>query len=179
LSSNLFSQEEKKLQVSDSIQSLHKSLFDPEKSIEERIQLAKIAIELSEKHNDSLLLVSGRFLAYQYLLSNQDENFLETTNKFLKLADRFNSKLEQAHLSNFKGYYFYSKQVNDSAYYYYSTAADIFEVEHLDMFLSGVLLNLSAIQRAEKDFIGSEESAIKAIEILKKAEKTETILDDL
>ena len=93
LSSNLFSQEEKKLQVSDSIQSLHKSLFDPEKSIEERIQLAKIAIELSEKHNDSLLLVSGRFLAYQYLLSNQDENFLETTNKFLKLADRFNSKL--------------------------------------------------------------------------------------
>jgi signal transduction histidine kinase len=179
LSSNLFSQEEKKLQVSDSIQSLHKSLFDPEKSIEERIQLAKIAIELSEKHNDSLLLVSGRFLAYQYLLSNQDENFLETTNKFLKLADRFNSKLEQAHLSNFKGYYFYSKQVNDSAYYYYSTAADIFEVEHLDMFLSGVLLNLSAIQRAEKDFIGSEESAIKAIELLKKVKKTETILDDL
>lgn len=179
LSSNLFSQEERRLQVSDSIESLYKRLFDSEKSIEERIQLAKKAIELSEKHNDSLLLVSGRFLAYQYLLSNQDDNFLETTNKFLKLANKFNSKLEQAHLSNFKGYYFYSKQVNDSAYYYYSTAADIFESKNMDLSLSGVLLNLSAIQRAEKDFIGSEESAIKAIEILKKQEKTESILDDL
>ena len=180
LSSNLLSQDERKLQVSDSIQSLHKSLFDSEKSIEERIQLAKKAVAFAEEQdNDSLLLVSGRFLAYQYLLSNQEENFLETTNKFLKFANKFNSKIEQAHLSNFKGYYFYSKQVNDSAYYYYSTAADIFESENMDLSLSGVLLNLSAIQRAEKDFIGSEESAIKAIEILKKAEKTETILDDL
>jgi signal transduction histidine kinase len=180
LSSNLFAQKGKENKDLDSIQSLHKSLFDSQKSIDERIQFAKAAVAFSEKQkNDSLLLVSGRLLSYQYLLANQDDNFLNSTNKFLKLANKFNSKIEQAHLSNFKGYYFYSKQVNDSAYYYYSTAADIFESENMDLSLSGVLLNLSAIQRTEKDFIGSEESAIKAIEILKKAEKTESILDDL
>lgn len=180
LASNLFSQTRKDIESLDSIQSIHRKIFESEMSIEERIELAKAAVTLSKKqNNDSLLLISGRLLSYQYLIANQDDDFLLQTNKFLKLADRMDADLEQAHLSNFKGYYFYSKQVNDSAYYYYSTAADIFESLNMDLSLSGVLLNLSKIQTAEKDFIGSEESAIKAIEILKKADKTETILDDL
>ncbi|TPV31796.1 two-component sensor histidine kinase [Paucihalobacter ruber] len=180
LASNLFSQTGKDIESLDSIRSIHRKIFESEKSIEERIELAKEALTLSKKqNNDSLLMVSGRLLSYQYLIANQDEEFLIQTDKFLKLANAMDADLEQAHLSNFKGYYFYSKQVNDSAFYYYSTAADIFESLDMDLSLSGVLLNLSAIQRTEKDFIGSEESAIKAIEILKKAKKTETILDDL
>lgn len=176
----LFTQTEKKYEGLNSIQSIHKKIFNSEQSLEERIELAKYAIELSENQkNDSLLLVSGRLLTYHYLIDNQDDNFLSQANKFLKLANKLDSKMEQAHLANFKGFYFMSKQVNDSSYYYYSTAAEIFEDHKSYLSLSSVLLNLSAIQRTEKDFIGSEENSIKAIEILQNVEKTETVLDDL
>lgn len=164
----------------DSIQLIHKKIFSPQQSLENRIALAKIAVRLSEKQkNDSLLLVSGRLLTYHYLIDGQDDNFLSQADKFLKLASKFESRMEQAHLANFKGFYFMSKQVNDSSYYYYSTAAEIFEEHKADLSLSSVLINLALIQRTEKDFIGSEENSIKAIEILQNVDKTETVLDDL
>lgn len=176
----LFSQTGKKNEDLDSILSIHKKIFNSEQSLQERIELAKTAVTLSKNQkNDSLLLVSGRLLTYNYLIDGQDDNFLSQANKFLKLANELDSRIEQAHLSNFKGFYFMSKQVNDSSYYYYSTAAEIFEENEANMSLSSVLINLTSIQRMEKDFIGSEESSIKAIEILQNVEKTETVLDDL
>jgi signal transduction histidine kinase len=164
----------------DSILSIHKVFENSFPELDLGAKFGQSAISLSEKiQNDSLLSVSYRYLSYHYLINQADDEFLSYSTKALKFAKENDANLEVAFLSNFKGYYYTTKQVNDSAYYYLSSAADIFESLDMDLSLAGVLMNLSDIQRAEKDFIGSEESSFKALEILKKAKKTETVLDDI
>lgn len=164
----------------DSILSIHKVFENSFPELDLGAKFGQSAVTLSKKiQNDSLLLVSNRYLSYHYLINQADDEFLSHSAKALKFAKEKDANLEVAFLSNFKGYYYITKQVNDSAYYYLSSSADIFESLNMDLSLAGVLMNLSDIQRAEKDFIGSEESSFKALEILKKAKKTEIILDDL
>lgn len=164
----------------DSILLIHKVFENSFPELDLGAKFGQSAISLSKKvQNDSLLLVSNRYLSYHYLINQADDEFLSHSGKALKFAKEKDANLEVAFLSNFKGYYYTTKQVNDSAYYYLSSAADIFESLDMDLSLAGVLMNLSDIQRAEKDFIGSEESSFKALEILKKAKKTETVLDDI
>lgn len=164
----------------DSIISIHTIFRKTNPEYDYGVKIGQKAVNLSKKiNNDSLLLESNRYLSYHYLIYQSDEEFLSHSSNALKFAKEKNADLEVAFLSNFKGYYYTTKQVNDSAYYYLSSAADIFESLNMDLSLAGVLMNLSDIQRAEKDFIGSEESSFKALEILKKAKQNERVLDDI
>lgn len=164
----------------DSIISIHTIFRKTNPEYDYGVKIGQKAVNLSKKiNNDSLLLESNRYLSYHYLIYQSDEEFLSHSSNALKFAKEKNADLEVAFLSNFKGYYYTTKQVNDSAYYYLSSAADIFESLNMDLSLAGVLMNLSDIQRAEKDFIGSEESSFKALEILKKGKQNERVLDDI
>lgn len=164
----------------DSIISIHTIFRKTNPEYDYGVKIGQKAVNLSKKiNNDSLLLESNRYLSYHYLIYQSDEEFLSHSSNALKFAKEKDADLEVAFLSNFKGYYYTTKQVNDSAYYYLSSAADIFESLNMDLSLAGVLMNLSDIQRAEKDFIGSEESSFKALEILKKAKQNERVLDDI
>lgn len=164
----------------DSIISIHTIFRKTNPEYDYGVKIGQKAVNLSKKiNNDSLLLESNRYLSYHYLIYQSDEEFLSHSSNALKFAKEKDADLEVAFLSNFKGYYYTKKQVNDSAYYYLSSAADIFESLNMDLSLAGVLMNLSDIQRAEKDFIGSEESSFKALEILKKAKQNERVLDDI
>ncbi|MGF1555287.1 tetratricopeptide repeat-containing sensor histidine kinase [Paucihalobacter sp.] len=164
----------------DSILKLNKILLESNPSLETAIEYANISLKLSKDiRHDSLIVVSYRRLAYYYLNSNNQELFLENANKGLKLAVQGKFDYDLGYLNSYKGFLFMSNQVNDSAYYYYSNAVERFEKSNnLDQ-VARSLMNLSKIQRQEKDFIGSDESAIRAIKIIQQKPISEDVLDDL
>jgi signal transduction histidine kinase len=97
----------------------------------------------------------------------------------LALAKKLQDSSSLANINHNLGYYYHANQVNDSAYYYYSKALELYDKLHQERNLSSVLINIANIQQVENDFIGAENNAIKAIEVLQKLPKSESVLDDL
>ena len=97
--------------------------------------------------------------------------------KYIKSKELDSLSLAEA---NFKiGELYRYSLMSDSAYYYYSNAVKIYDkLKDLNR-QQEVLLSMADIQETEKDYIGSEENAVKAIKILNKLPKDESNLYSL
>ncbi|MCK0123875.1 tetratricopeptide repeat protein [Gelidibacter sp. F2691] len=80
---------------------------------------------------------------------------------------------------NLGWYHHRNRTQNDSAYFYYSKAYKISEHLNLPSRQIEILINISEIQKLEKDYIGSEDSAIKAIKLSEALPKTDYNLESL
>lgn len=147
-------------------------------SLEERLNLAKKASYYSLKLNiDTTTVLNNRNLSYLYLSLGDYEQFRKVNHQNLKLAINLKDTLVIAIANNNLAYYHHHYQQNDSAYFYYTKALKKFE-ELKNLFSQETILrNISMIQLTEKDYVGSEESAIQALKITQKLSESETVLE--
>ncbi len=165
--------------ILDSILSLRERSANTALTFEERFEFAKIASELSKNTNvDSTILNSNKNLAFFYM-STDFKIYRQMNLDNLALATKINDSSSIAGINFNLGFYHHYEQQNDSAYYYYTNAVKVYDKLGEDKELASVLINIATIQQIENDFVGSEENAIKAIEILQKLPSTESNLGDL
>ena len=149
-------------------------------NLEERIQYAEQSVSLAKKLKiDSSLILSNRSLAVLYYQSEQYEKYLKVNRANLNIAERLNDSSSIAIAYDNMAVYYHSNQINDSAYYYYSNALKFYDLNKNIEREATILMNIADIQDTEKDFLGSEENAIKAIRIFETLPRTENNLDNL
>jgi signal transduction histidine kinase len=144
------------------------------------LSFAEQAVDLSERIKvDTTILLSKRNLSLLYFESQKFEAYKRVNQENLKLSKRLKDTLATA-VANFNlGSYFRINIQNDSAFYYYSNALKLYkEINKLEQ-QAILLYYIADIQDTEKDYVGSEENAIKAIKLINEFPTTETNLNNL
>ncbi len=134
----------------------------------ERIDYAKRSVELSKlTKSDSTTLISERKLAFVYLLTGEYELYERNSLNNLETAKKLNDSLGIAYINAGLGYL--NNQIkldNAEAYKYYLDALKYFDALNRINDKAITLYNIASIQDDEKDYLGSEQNAIKALRIL-------------
>ena len=175
-----YSQNTLSVKVLDSILNLRERSSNKTYSLSERFSYAKRASELSYETNvDTTILISNKNLSFFHMMMGNLNLYRNLSINNLKLAKKLNDSSSIANVNHNLGYYHHANQQNDSAYFYYSKALELYDKLNQERDVSSVLINIANIQQVENDFIGAEDNAIKAIEVLQKLPLTESISDDL
>ncbi|MEO9076495.1 MAG: ATP-binding protein [Gelidibacter sp.] len=176
-----YSQNKLKTSHYDSIFKFRKLSNADDITLEERFKFARKAVEYSEKLNvDSILIKSNHHYSALSLYTGNFKEFRKINFNNLRLAETIRDSLTIAIANHNLGYYHHrNRNQNDSAYYYYSKAYKMAEQLSLTLRQVDILINFSEIQSLEKDYIGSEESAIKAIKLVENLPKNDFNLESL
>lgn len=136
-------------------------------SLDEQFDFAKKALEYANTLNvDSVTIKTNHNYSALSIYTENFDEFKRINARTLELARKNRDSLAMAIANHNLGWYHHRNRVqNDSAYYYYTTAYKISEQLELTSRQVDILINISEIQDLEKDYIGSEESAIKAIKL--------------
>ncbi len=131
-----------------------------------RLVYAKKANELAliKNYSDSLKIASTLNLSLLSYFDNNKRKFKEYSEEALQMAKEFNDSLGVAVSNRYLGSYFMEKNMNDSAYYHFYRAERMYRNIGDAASTGKVLLNMAIVQSNEKDYIGSEGSAIKALQ---------------
>ncbi|MEP5338808.1 MAG: tetratricopeptide repeat protein [Algibacter sp.] len=169
----------------DSIQELRRLCNNENLDLEKRVAYAKQAVVLSEKTKvDSVILRSNRNLAWVYFndIKYYDQN-KRLLHKNLKLSYQAKSSLNIAYASSYLGHiHELSRVTKDSAYYYYYntlTFSKNLESQKKSEFQVNTFINIAALQRDGCDYIGSQNTLIKAIGILQTLSESTKNLESL
>ncbi|WP_353779648.1 tetratricopeptide repeat protein [Winogradskyella sp. 3972H.M.0a.05] len=164
----------------DSISNLIQKSKNNNISPKERLDNAQIAFELANTtNNDSIVLESSRAVASAYFVLEDYENYKKHSEINLELSTKLKDSVVMAIATQNIAQYYYLESENDSAYYYYSKVLKLYNSQNNLDSKALVLLNIADIQETEKDYIGSEENAVKAIKIYQSLPVTEVNLDRL
>ena len=164
----------------DSIYSLRAQASDSELSFEDRERFAIQSLNLSKELGiDSTILNSNRVLSDVYLFHDKFEPFGQVNKENIEYSKKINdsSVLAQTHYN--LGYFYYTQLKSDSSYYHYLNAAKIFNALKEIQKEGEVLLNMADIQESEKDYLGSENNAVRAISLIERLPQTESNLETL
>lgn len=178
---NVFAQNDELAAKLDSIRILRELTRDNNLSLNSRLSYAQKASQLSLETNiDTTILNSNRILSFVYLSMDKYDQVRKINHSNLKLAHKVNDS-SAIGIANFNlGFYYHNFELNhDSAYYYYYNAAKLYNKIKDDLNEGEVLVNMANIQETEKDYIGSEINAIRAISLIQKLPETDRNLDTL
>ncbi|MBT8265983.1 MAG: tetratricopeptide repeat protein [Bacteroidia bacterium] len=180
LSSFAFSQDSERQTELDSIQSLRKLSQQETYEFSERLKFAKLASELSnDLQIDSTILLSNNNLSSLYLKSEDYKNFRKINHSNLSLSTRLNDSLLIAKALRNLAWYHYLESASDSSYYYYFNARKIYGMLGRVQDEAEVLLNMADIQETERDYIGSENNAVQAINLIQTLPETPSNMESL
>ncbi len=141
-------------------------------SLEERLSYAQFAVKLArETKNDSVILKANRALSFVNVHLGNYDVFRDINYENIKLSKQLNDSLALAVTNQNLGFYYHINVVNDSAYYYYSNASKLYDKLNDIRGLGEVLMGIAGIQEFEKDYLGSEENTIRAIELMQQLPK--------
>ena len=166
--------------VFDSILKYRDLAEDPNLTPNEQLIYAKKAVELSQATKiDSTILLSNRKLSFVYLSLDEYTLYRDINYKNLVLATKLKDTVALAITYNNLGYYHHNNVRTDSAFFYYSKALKLYsKLKRLENEYK-ILQNIADIQETEKDYVGSEENAIKAIKIINLLPPSESNRDNL
>jgi signal transduction histidine kinase len=137
-------------------------------SLEDKSYLLQKARESVVKvTNDSLKSQYLKELSYNYFRIRDSINFKKVNSKALQITKRVNDSASLGEVLWDLGAFFNRHKVYDSAYFNYNKAQKIFKQIENKPLTGQLLLSMARAQSAIGDYIGSEITAIKAIEILK------------
>ncbi len=135
---------------------------------EERLSYNKKAFAiLINQENDSLNRVNLFKVANRYFNMNNFEEYQKTTRIVLEKAKGDNDTISVAKAYSYLGDYYTNSLRRDSAYSYYSKAEKLYQKLNDKVNLGGVYVSIATVQSYESDFLGSELSAIKALNALR------------
>lgn len=164
----------------DSINQLRRLSRDGAISLEERLNYAQISVDLALKTElDSTILLSNRRLSSMYLLMDNYNSYRDINYLNLILANKLKDTVALAYTYNNLGFYHNQDYKTDSAYFYFSKALKLFASQKMLEDEFEALMYIANIQETEKDYVGSEENAIKAIKILNSLPANEVSLEKL
>jgi signal transduction histidine kinase len=123
---------------------------------------------LALQKNDSLNRKDYLKLANRYFNMNAMDDYHQTTKTLIANAQKSKDSVILARGFSYLGDYYGSKFESELAYQNYFYAEKIYIKLQDDANIAKTLLNKSVIQFNEKDFVGSEKSAIQALSILRK-----------
>ncbi|WP_164875571.1 tetratricopeptide repeat protein [Apibacter sp. HY039] len=95
-----------------------------------------------------------------------DSNF-RNSNKDIEKAKKSDNTTKLGQIYFQIGHYFLNKNINDSAYFYFNHAKEIFIPLRDSSYTGKSLLNMAICQANEGDYYGSEETAVDALRFLK------------
>lgn len=135
----------------------------------QRIKLINDAEQmLLISNNDSLTRSRYLKLAGRYFNTKDYDSYLKVSRKLYKMSSEKNDLFYSARALNYIGDYYYSKFINDSAYYYFTKAEKAFEKINDKNELSRVRYSKSNILVYEKNFSAAE---VQIIQVLKQAKE--------
>lgn len=123
---------------------------------------------ISKQTNDSLNRKNYFKLANRYFNMNAMDDYRETTELIISNSKKAKDSVSLAKAYSYLGDYYGTTFESEKAYLNYYNAEKIYLNLKDDSKVAKTLLNKSVIQFNEKDFVGSEKSAINALQILKK-----------
>ena len=128
---------------------------------------------ISQETNDSINRKNYFKLANRYFNMNAMDEYRETTKTIIQNSQKANDSVSLGKAYSYLGDYYGSTFESEQAYKNYFYAEKIYINLKDDPKIAKTLLNKSVIQFNEKDYVGSEKSAIKALQILKKTNNDE------
>ncbi|TYB78183.1 tetratricopeptide repeat protein [Bizionia saleffrena] len=168
----------KKVNRVEQIYQFHDSAKTASYTMPQRFDYARSGIALAHLEQvDSIVLSSNRVLSYLFIINRDIDSIYPINRENLRLSLRLKDSLRMAYATNNLGYYFQETNVLDSSYYYYAKARKLYQSQGKVRNQASVLLNMAIIQEQERDFMGSEISAIKAVEVLKTLAPSDAIYD--
>ncbi|MCA0152088.1 tetratricopeptide repeat-containing sensor histidine kinase [Winogradskyella vincentii] len=162
-----YSQAQENKTLLDSIFILRDLSEDKTLSKDLRIKYGKRAVELSERtKSDTTKLISERKLAFIYLLTGEYELYETNSLRNLETAKELNDSLGIAYINAGLGYLNNVVKLDiTESYKYYLEALKYFDALN-DQYQKAIILgSIASIQDDEKDYLGSEQNAIKALRI--------------
>ena len=133
-----------------------------------RIEYGTRAVDLSQRtRSDTTKLISERKLAFVYLLTGEYDLYETSSLINLETARELKDSLGIAHINAGLGYLNNEIKLDQAeSYKYYLEALKYFDALNLLNDKANTLYNIASIQDDEKDYLGSEQNAIKALRIL-------------
>jgi len=113
--------------------------------------------------NDSLKTKSYIRTAYFNLVLGNLDKFGEISKKTLQITKATKDTINLSRAYSDLGYYYQLEYIPDSAFYNYNKAYSIYNSLNDNLNSGKMLLSIATVQSDEKDFIGSEISATKAL----------------
>lgn len=98
---------------------------------------------------------------------NNFEEYQKTVRVIVEKAKGSNDTVSIAKAYSYLGDYYMNTSNKDSAFFYYTKAEKIYQKRNDKINLAGTYISTAIVQGYEKDFIGSELSAIKALNVLR------------
>ncbi|WP_447635350.1 tetratricopeptide repeat-containing sensor histidine kinase [Flavobacterium microcysteis] len=145
---------------------------------EDRLSYNKRAFGiLINQDNDSLNRVNLFKVANRYYNMN---NFIEYWKVSKIIAERSKSEndtLNIARAYSYIGDYYANTVKKDSAFLYYTKAEKIYQKKNDKVNLGGIFISMATAQGYENDFLGSELSAIKALNVLRDTEEKSKVYE--
>ncbi len=152
----------------DSIQKWINSSSNIKLPIDKRVAFLDRSYQLSKKiKNDSIRVGYLSKLSLAAANLKDSLKFRKINKETIELAQLIQKKNVEAEANWDLAFFFKQNAIQDSAYYHYAKAYDIYtELKNIKN-AGRVLLNIAKVQKDVKDFVGSESNAIKATEVLK------------
>ncbi|MDO5970162.1 ATP-binding protein [Flavivirga aquimarina] len=165
----------------DSIQELRKLSKKKSLNLDDRLKYAERSSELSNEIGiDSLILLSNEKVAYLYSLKKDYEYSIKLYRKNLKLAHKLNDSLSYAYAAAgiAYGYNFYGVHIDSSLFYFKKSIKISEKINYAKLTLIS-LRNIALLQKDKRDYLGSDISTFKTINLLKTLPKSDENLDNL
>lgn len=122
---------------------------------------------------------SKRQLATLYLRQFAIDSLYGLNHENLKLAKKLEDSIAVGYINNVLGWYHSQKYQNDSSYIYYFNASKNFEALNLPKDQASTLNSMATIQFEERDYVGCEINAFKAIRLYQSLPQSDAVLGDL
>lgn len=170
---SLFGCSKKKLDLSeketDSISICLRLAYQDETPYQDRLLYNEKAFQLiMDKKNDSIQRLNLCKVAIRYFNLNEMDKFHEISKILLRKSIASNDSLKIAlAYSNIGEYYMGGIGNADSSFAYYKKAERLYRKLNDKINLASTYINIAILQNKINDYIGSEHSAIKALEELK------------
>ncbi|WP_243398883.1 tetratricopeptide repeat-containing sensor histidine kinase [Hanstruepera neustonica] len=150
-----------------------------------RIKSVKRAIHFANiSKRDTSILKTKRLLATLYLnkISRNEmgvDSLYTLNHQNLKLAKKLKDTVALGYISNVLAYCSRKKFYADSAYFYYYNTSKYFESQNMLDQQADAIYYMADIQFEERDYVGCENTAARAIKLYEEMPQTETTLDNL
>ncbi|KQS50380.1 hypothetical protein ASG38_03135 [Flavobacterium sp. Leaf359] len=145
---------------------------------EDRLSYNKKAFAiLINQENDSLNRVNLFKVANRYYNMNNFVEYWKVSKIIAERSKNENDTLNIARAYTYIGDYYACTVKKDSAFLYYTKAEKIYQKKNDKVNLGGVFISMATAQGYENDFLGSELSAIKALNVLRDTQEKSKIYE--
>lgn len=147
------------------IDTLSQKVSDKSIPLKKRLELNNLIFQSAE--TDSLRDFALNKYVYLYYKLKDSLNFQKSSNAYLKFLRKFNNKKSVAKTLEYKAAFFNKYYNIDSTFYYYNKSFKVYEKINDSLSAGKILMNTAILQKNVRDYTGSENTSLKALEFLK------------